>query len=170
MAEIMRKFVKLGQDDNDRNGRQEASEKSISNKNQVLSNEQQVSESQEVQVSRKQVMSFASIDVRIKKTFSSSIVKDRVNAIEGETEILKCVLGSGRCGTHNAKLVRRVCEKKYSCIDLVTGKVVWRTRDVTSMESPSKAKRTGIAPGISVMSNQPCRGYNNNKKFKLDEK
>ena len=115
-------------------------------------------------------MSFASIDVRMKKTLSSSIVKDRVDAIEDETENVKCVLGSGRCGTHNAKLVRRVCVKKYSCIDPGTGKLVWRTRDVTSMECPGKAKRTEIAPGISVMSDQSNGGYNNNKKFKLDEK
>ena len=52
----------------------------------------------------------------------------------------------------------------------MTGKLVWRTRDVTSMECPDKAKRTKIAPGTSVMSDQSNGGYNNNKKFKLDEK
>ena len=170
MVELMKKFVKRGHDDSDRNGRHEAPEAGISDRNQVLNNEQQVSPSQDVQVSRKQVMSFASIDVRMKKTLRIRTVKDRVDAIEGETENVKCVLGSGRCGTHNAKLVRRVCVKKYSCIDPGTGKLVWKTRDVTSMECPDKAKRTKIASGTSVMSDQSNGGYNNNKKFKLDEK
>ena len=93
-----------------------------------------------------------------------------MNTINVVADEMKCVLGSGRCGTHNTKLVRRVCKKKYSCIDPVTGKLVWRTRDVTSLECPGKTKRTGLAPGNSVLSDQNFGGYNNNKKFRLDKK
>ena len=95
MVEIMRKFVKQGQEDNYKNVRQEVSGTSISSKEQEVNRTQQVEEVQEVQVPRKQSVSFASIDVRVKKTFSSSSVKDRVSAINGVTEELKCVLGSG---------------------------------------------------------------------------
>ena len=95
-------------------------------------------------------MGFVSVDIRMKKTFSSGSVKECVNAINVVGDEMKCVLGSGRCGTHNTKMVRKVREKKYSCIDPVTGKLVWRTRDVTSLECPDKTKRTVLPPGSSV--------------------
>ena len=136
-------------------------------KEQSNGNEAHVSEDQ---VSRKQVMSFASLDIRMKKTFGSGSVRDRVNTINVVGDEMKCVLGSGRCGTHNTKLVRRVCEKKYSFIDPVIGKLVWRTRDVTSLECPGKTKRTGLAPCNSVLNDQNIGGYNNNKKLRLDKK
>ena len=171
MVELMRKFVSRGQVGTGQDDGQGVSGTVLSNKEQVSECNQRVEVvQQEVQVSHKQSVSFASIDIRVKKTSSSSSVRDRVSAINGVNGELKCVLGSGRCGTHNTKLVRRVCEKKYSCIDPVTGKVVWKTRDVTSLECPAKAKRTGLAPGISGMSDQNFRGYNNNKKLRMDKK
>ena len=121
-----------------------------------------------VEVSRKQPSNFPSTDVRMKTTFTSS-VRDRVNAIESDVNV-KCVLGSGRCATHNNKLIRGVTKKRYSCINPATGGLMWKFRDVTSMECPGRTKRTRIAPDDSDVSVSDSGGNNNNKKFRLDEK
>ena len=54
-----------------------------------------------------------------------------------------CVTGSGRCATHNQKLVRRVVTKKQSCVDKCGG-VGWRLCDFTVMVCPT---RLSSAPG-----------------------
>ena len=112
MVELMKKFVSRGQEDTGKNEGQEVSGTEMSSKEQVTECTQHEEAVQEAQVLRKQSVSFASIDVRVKKTSSNSSLRDCVSAINGVNEELKCVLGSGRCGTHNTKLVRRVCEKK----------------------------------------------------------
>lgn len=54
---------------------------------------------------------------------------------------IKCVFGGGRCISHKLKLTRTVKSKKYSCVSL-NGGIEWKTRDVTCVECPSKAKKT----------------------------
>ena len=53
--------------------------------------------------------------------------------------VVKCAMGSGRCGAHNVKLVRSVKQKKYSCVNKL-GQVEWKTRDVTCLICPSQAQ------------------------------
>ena len=81
---------------------------------------------------------FVSTDVRL--SFANSgggkTVSDRVKDIQ-EAKVMSCVLGSGRCATHNTKLVRNVRKKKYSCVG-PGGTIEWRFRDVTSLECPNK--------------------------------
>ena len=54
-----------------------------------------------------------------------------------------CVTGSGRCATHNQKLVRQVVTKKPSCVNKCGG-VGWRLCDFTVMVCPT---RLSSAPG-----------------------
>ena len=80
-----------------------------------------------------------------KKTFSvvceggGGSVSERVKNLE--TVIDKCVMGSGRCGTHNVKLSRTVKQKKYSCVNS-QGQIEWKYRDVTCLVCPSQAQMT----------------------------
>ena len=59
-----------------------------------------------------------------------------------------CVTGSGRCATHNQKLVRRVITKKQSCVDKCGG-VGWRLCDFTVMVCPTRLSGAGKAGGDS---------------------
>ena len=60
-----------------------------------------------------------------------------------------CVTGSGRCATHNQKLVRRVITKKQSCVDKCGG-VGWRLCDFTILECPtSLSSAPGMAGGVN---------------------
>ena len=76
----------------------------------------------------------------MKKTFKAvGNVSDRVRSLENNMNNVKCVMGSGRCGAHNVKLVRSVKQKKYSCVNKL-GQVEWKTRDVTCLICPSQAQ------------------------------
>ena len=76
----------------------------------------------------------------MKKTFDvcndegGGDVKDRVDTADD-----KCVMGGGKCVTHNVKLKRTVKQKKYSCVNL-KGQIEWKFRDVTCLVCPSQAK------------------------------
>lgn len=108
--------------------------------------------------------------MRLKKSFETPCsVNDKVNAIKKADDNVKCVLRVGRCATHNNKLIRNVRKKRYSCINPVTGGLMGKFRNVTSLECPGRAKRTGIALGSSDVSPTIAGGNSNNKKFKLDE-
>ena len=48
----------------------------------------------------------------------------------------QCVIGSGRCGSHNVKLVREVKQKKMSVIGK-NGELSWSTREVTILTCPA---------------------------------
>ena len=118
---------------------------------------------------------FVSTDVRV--SFANGgggkTVSDRVKAIQ-KVNVMSCVMGSGRCATHNTKLVRNVKKKKYSCVG-PGGNIEWRFRDVTSLECPNKnilprkpetavavsgvnAKRARITRDESENNTQPIRG------------
>ena len=74
----------------------------------------------------------------LKKTFQlGGGVKNDMS----KSDDTKCVFGGGRCISHKLKLTRSVKAKKYSCVSL-SGGIEWRTRDVTCLECPSKAKKT----------------------------
>ena len=84
---------------------------------------------------------------------------------EGE----KCVIGSGRCSSHNVKLVRGVVKKRVSCIDK-DGKLSWILREVTSLTCPNKPDRKLGKDEPAMMSQVPqSRGTTGNaKKLKYE--
>ena len=65
-------------------------------------------------------------------------VSARIRQLQEENNIV-CVMGSGRCGTHNVKLMKSVKSKKISCVE-PGGGVGWKYVDVTCLVCPSKAK------------------------------
>ena len=95
----------------------------------------------------------------VKTTFSDvcndNIVKkksmgDRISRFQDiVNKSAVCVTGSGRCATHNQKLVRRVISKKQSCVDKC-GRVGWRLCDFTILECPtSLSSAPGMAGGVN---------------------
>ena len=84
-----------------------------------------------------------------------NIVKKTFPAVEIECEPknndVKCVMGNGRCGAHDVKLIRSVKQKKYSCVNKL-GQIEWKTRDVTCLICPDQAKmnRTKAKTDIST--------------------
>ena len=62
-----------------------------------------------------------------------------------------CVMGSGRCGTHNVKLIKSVKSKKMSCLE-PGGNIGWKYVDVTCLVCPSKTSElseSGLAKNQS---------------------
>ena len=91
----------------------------------------------------------------MKKTFTvcndegGGDVKNRV-----DIAVDKCVMGGGKCVTHNVKLKRTVKQKKYSCVNL-KGQIEWKSRDVTCLVCPSQAKMCRAKAKTSI---QTARG------------
>ena len=82
-------------------------------------------------------------DNSVKKTFTAVIqpqntVSDRIEKFQKIVSDSSggCILGSGRCATHNVKLVRRMDVKKI-CVNDDSGGVRWIHRDVMSMVCPN---------------------------------
>ena len=73
------------------------------------------------------------------RTSGAGSVSDRIKKIQDEAD-LKCVMGSGRCSTHNVKL--NVKQKKFSVVE-PKGDIEWRLRDVTNLECPGRKKAAG---------------------------
>ena len=74
----------------------------------------------------------------VKKTFTAVEcgTNDGDENVNNGADNVTCVLGGGRCVTHNMKLVRSVTKKKMSCVNKL-GKIAWNYRDVTSMPEQS---------------------------------
>ena len=105
---------------------------------------------------------------RKKTTFDNIIeatgdrsIKDKIksfdNAMRGEE--WKCVMGSGRCASHNTKLERKIKEKRVSIIDK-SGKVGWTTREVTILTCPlaQPSKEISAEPAKTGFSEQGNKG------------
>ena len=77
----------------------------------------------------------------------------------------ECVIGSGRCASHNTKLVRKVVVRKMSCVDKFGG-IGWRNGEVTILACP-KASQPG-----NNSTTQPTTKYSSeagaNKKQWID--
>ena len=73
-----------------------------------------------------------------KTTFSGggAKVSSRIKQLQEAGKIL-CVMGSGRCGTHNVKLTKSVKSKKISCVE-PGGGIGWKYVDVTCLVCPKK--------------------------------
>ena len=68
----------------------------------------------------------------------------------------ECVLGSGRCGKHNTKLVRKIVTKKMSCVDKLCG-------GVTILACP-KANQPGCSSTIKSSTEYPSEAGANKKQ------
>ena len=78
-----------------------------------------------------------------------------------------CIKGSGRCATHNCKLVRKIENKKTSKIDK-NGKLVWQMCEVTISVCPAAQSEQTISVNNQAVANSLCSaGNNNNKKQRL---
>ena len=82
----------------------------------------------------------------MKKTFNQLVKKhtpikinERISKFQELIAGDECVMGSGRCGTHNTKLVRRIVTKKMSCVDKLGG-IVWRSGEVTILACPKASQ------------------------------
>ena len=77
----------------------------------------------------------------------------------------ECVIGSGRGGRHNTKLVRKIVVKKMSCVDKFGG-IEWKNGEVTILACP-KASQPG-----SNSATQPTTVYSSeagtNKRQRVD--
>ena len=107
----------------------------------------------------------------VKKTFSSIEIKKNVSKkISMYQELGRgqaCIKGSGRCATHNCKLVRKIENKKTSKIDK-NGKLVWQMCEVTISVCPAAQSEQTISVNNQAVANSLCSaGNNNNKKQRL---
>ena len=73
-----------------------------------------------------------------RKTVSKKIIDFQKLARGGE-----CVIGSGRCGFHNCKLVRSVKDKKMSVINK-DGSLGWTRREVTILACPYSTQGSDV--------------------------
>ena len=91
-------------------------------------------------------------------------VKESIKMFQKLSEGEKCVIGSGRCSSHNVKLVRGVVKKKVSCIDK-DGKLSWLMREVTNLTCPYKPdKKLGKSESAMMSSVTQSRGTNGSAK------
>ena len=79
-------------------------------------------------------------------------VSDRTLRFQELTDGDECVIGSGRCATHNEKVVRKVMNVRKS-VQNEAGEVRWRLSESTVLACPVAHHRTPISPGVVTSSN-----------------
>ena len=100
----------------------------------------------------------------VKKTVR---VKESVKMFQELATGKECVLGSGRCSTHNVKLLRSVCQKRMSVIS-DDGTVTWTMGEGVVLACPYKqAGSTDTATRSAPLKSE---GANGNKRFCLNER
>ena len=114
----------------------------------------------------------------MKKTFTSNskTVKTVSKKIEDFNKIssnsVKCLIGSGRCASHNTKVVRSVQQKKTSVI-LKNGEIGWRMCEavilscpaVTRDGGPSDVSEPNLSNRVDVIANKKARVSGNFETF-----
>ena len=103
---------------------------------------------------------------KTKMTFTTPQKKtrigDRIDSFQKLSEGGVCVIGSGRCGYHNCKLMRSVQLKKTSVINS-DGSLGWLRREVTIMACPKSAQsqdinsRDDINSSVGISTNKRAR-------------
>ena len=89
-------------------------------------------------------------------------VGDKIDSFQKLSEGGVCVIGSGRCGYHNCKLIRSVQLKKTSVINS-DGSLGWLRREVTIMACPKSARsqdsnsRDDINSSVGISTNKRAR-------------
>ena len=76
-------------------------------------------------------------------------VKTKIDNFQKLARGDECVIGSGRCGSHNCKLVRSVAVKKMSVINK-DGSLGWSRREVTTLACPYAAQSKDISASSSA--------------------
>ena len=83
-------------------------------------------------------------DSKVKKTTFSPVqktqkysVKDNILRFQRLADRDECVVGSGRCSTHNTRLIRSVIRKKVSEVDSQS-QIAWPIREVCILACPNK--------------------------------
>ena len=84
----------------------------------------------------------SSVDMKptFKTTFKkkNSVMNDKISRFQELVDKSKvCVTGSGRCASHNVKLVREITQKKQSFVKKCGG-IGWRFCDFTTLVCPTK--------------------------------
>ena len=105
----------------------------------------------------------------MKKTFTHITQKNTPKKIS--EKILKfqdmirgdeCVIGSGRCASHNTKLVRKIVVRKMSCVDKFGG-IGWRNGEVTILACP-KASQPGSSSTTQLTTKYSSEAGTNKKQ------
>ena len=78
-----------------------------------------------------------------------------------------CVMGSGRCATHNVKLVRSVCMKKVSDRNNAD-ELVWRNRESTTLVCPASERFSDDNKSDKVVVNTQQGPTNKKSKLSRD--
>ena len=96
-----------------------------------------------------------------KTTFSrgGAKVSSRFKQLQEAGKIM-CVMGSGRCGTHNVKLTKSVKSTKISCVE-PGGGIGWKYVDVTCLVCPKKVNGNA---GFGLAKDQQVGGANKKRK------
>ena len=72
-------------------------------------------------------------------------VSHKISMFQGLGQVMECVKGSGRCATHNCRLVREIKKKKTRNLDKY-GRVIWQMCEVTNsiptVANPSRSAGT----------------------------
>ena len=100
-------------------------------------------------------------------TASTAKVTENIKMFQELVDGAECRLGSGRCSTHNVKLVRNVCKKRVSCVT-DNGRVTWSMREGVTLACPYKqAHRTDAATEPEPLMYD---GANKNKRICLNRR
>ena len=75
------------------------------------------------------------------------------------------MIGSGRCGQHNVKLVRSITKKKMSNVNK-DGTVSWQMREVTILRCPA-AQPEGSASKVTAIAPPDLCEMGTNKKMRI---
>ena len=104
----------------------------------------------------------------VQKTLNCS-VKDNILMFQRLADRDECVVGSGRCSTHNTKLIRSVITKKVSEVDS-HGHITWPIREVCILACPNKLDKQSSSE-FSANDLVPAKsvGTNGIKKICFDD-
>ena len=90
-------------------------------------------------------------------------VSQKINMFQGLGRGQECVKGSGRCATHNCRLVREIKNKKTSNLDK-NGKVIWQMCEVTISVCPAAHTKQTDSANIQAVANSPSSAGKNKKQ------
>ena len=79
-------------------------------------------------------------------------VSDRIQRFQELSDGDECVIGSGRCATHNVRVIRNVMNVRKS-VQNEAGEVRWRLSESTVLVCPADHHRKPISPGVVTSSN-----------------
>ena len=92
-------------------------------------------------------------------------MKEHIQMFEKLSAEVECVIGSGRCSSHNTKLVRSVVKRKVCNVD-ADGRITWPMGEAVIFACPLKTDRQSAREQSAIISNTPCfEGTNGNKKL-----